>query len=129
MKLPRVTTTYSGIKNKPFILTEDVNFTLSNGDNMLIKKGYLTDFASVPFWSKPFIATRGEYSEAAVIHDFLYNYRHYVEDKHLVRFPVSRQFADNEFKYQMKMYGANCIIRNIFWLYVRAFGWIRFGKI
>jgi len=110
MKLPRAILTYSGIKNKPFKLVKDINFTLSNGDNMLIKKGYPTDFASLP---KPFKVLGvylktfdhiGDDLEAFIIHDFLSNYRNYVSDKKLEPIYVTRKFTTKEMKYQMLQY-------------------------
>ena len=129
MKLPRVTTTYSGIKNKPFMLTKDINFTLSNGDNMFIKKGYITDFASLPRLLKIFFDYLGDDGESFVIHDFLYHYRHYVTDKGLEPIYVDRKFADKEMRWQMKTYGSNWLRRTLFYAGVRVGGMFRYGKI
>lgn len=54
----------------PFIFwSEDVD----KGVPIYIPDGYATDFASVPFFARGFIPKDGNYNQAAVVHDYLYN--------------------------------------------------------
>jgi len=120
---------YSGVKNKPFVVLEDTYYTLSNGDKMCVPKGYLTDIASIP---KPLrmIFNHISQSDAFIIHDYLYNYRGYKLDPDAFSvIPVSRIFADREMKYQMIKGGANPHRATLYFIAVRLFGWLKFGKI
>ena len=127
-KLPRAVLISTGIKNKPFALYKTFKIKLSNGDLMVINKGYWTDFASTPFFVNP----KGPDPEAFIVHDYLYNFKGYKitsREKPRVTNPVTREFADVEMCYQMKQYGASWLRRTVFCLAVRLFGWLRFGKI
>ena len=96
----------SGVKNKPFIVTQGGYIELSNGDEMYIPKGYTFDNGSIPKifkwiydltgWS--FLNYKGK---EFLVHDFLYNYRGYQLSQKIVFKPISRSFADDELAYQM----------------------------
>lgn len=94
-----------------FITTRDIDIVLSNGIQILIPKGYNTDLASVPrlLWS--IIPPFGEYTFAAIIHDYLY-------DKGM----FTKEFADKEFRMIMKY--SNVIGHKRFIMYssVKLFG-------
>jgi Protein of unknown function (DUF1353) len=56
-----------------FLLKEDMHYTVGNsGVTITVPKGFVTDFASIPwqFWSV--LPTIGTYSRGAVVHDWLY---------------------------------------------------------
>lgn len=132
MTLPEAILKYSGIKNKPFVLAKPLKVTLSNGCPMYIFEGYWTDFASIPVLLKIFIDYIGKENVAFIIHDYLYNFGGYKSNgrtKSYTTFTVSRKFADDEMKYQMNLYGASKARQLIFWVAVRLFGWLHFGKI
>lgn len=61
-------------------LTEDIQVTLSNGEYILIPKGFKTDFSSVPefMWSilKPF----GDFLLAPIVHDWMYRTKYKEEE-------------------------------------------------
>lgn len=43
----------------------------NSGDRIVVPVGYVTDFASVPWFARAFIPTMGKHAKAAVLHDFL----------------------------------------------------------
>jgi hypothetical protein len=55
-------------------VAEDMNYVIgSTMDKIVVPKGFVTDFASIPqpFWSMG-LSPYGQYGRAAVVHDFLY---------------------------------------------------------
>src|SRR5882672_304027 len=67
------------INSKEYVLYED--FTYEWLDNILvIKKGFVTDLASIPkfFWNWGSFQPGGLNSDAAIVHDALYQLRGYV---------------------------------------------------
>ena len=92
---------------------------------IVIPAGFWTDFASVPrmFWSilPPF----GEYTRAAVLHDFLY----YAQN--INGLPITRAWADKAFLDGMKYLGVNWITRYTMYSAVRMggiFAWNKYKK-
>ena len=60
--------------NKEWALTEEMIYVVGNTDaRIVVPKGFVTDFASIPqsLWSFG-LSPHGQYSRAAVVHDFLY---------------------------------------------------------
>ena len=60
--------------NKFWMLAEDMRWTIgSSSDTIVVPKGFVTDFASIPkgLWSLG-LAPNGQYTRAATIHDYLY---------------------------------------------------------
>ena len=84
---------------------------------VLIVKGFITDLASIPrlFWSvfPPF----GKYTDAAVLHDFLYRTQ-----------TLPRAIADGALMDGMKLCGVNWITRQTIYRAVRAFGWAAWNE-
>lgn len=124
----------SGVKNKPYIVLEDVYLPLSNGDQMFIWKGYTFDNGSIPKFFKWLYDTfKIEFFNyiytAFLVHDFLYNYRGYYTSPDLKLTPVDRPFADNEMVYYMTIHEDTKLKKRVFFFAVRAFGWRFFGKI
>lgn len=85
-------------------------------ENKIIKipTGFNTDLASVPkiFW--PILPPFGKYTNAAIIHDFLYS-KYNLTD-------INRKEADRMFLKIMKFYKVNNIKRHLIYLAVRLFG-------
>lgn len=124
--------TYSGIRNKPFVLVENFPMELSNGDVAIIPKGYWTDFASIPRPLKLFFNHLGQGINAFVIHDYLYNFRGYKTNprgKDRADEYVTRKFADKEMRYQMIKAGEWKIKANLYYLAVRLGGFFSYGTI
>ncbi|MCQ9377768.1 DUF1353 domain-containing protein [Methyloversatilis sp. XJ19-49] len=60
--------------NKHWIVSEDLVYRIGDtADYVVVPKGFVTDFASIPqpLWSMG-LSPHGQYSRAAVIHDYLY---------------------------------------------------------
>ncbi|AHF90207.1 hypothetical protein OPIT5_08275 [Opitutaceae bacterium TAV5] len=92
-----------------------------------VKKGFVTDLASVPriFWRilPPF----GRYTLAAVVHDWLYRHQHFCP--HNSRWPlIPRVLADRIFLRAMRALGVGLVPRTTIYLAVRAFGWVAWRK-
>lgn len=87
------------------------------GLEVVVPRGYLTDFASIPrfFW-RAFPPT-GPYRRAAVIHDWLYSSR-----------ACSRAIADAVFLDAMNSLGVPWWPRIPVYLAVRCFGWLFFYR-
>lgn len=83
----------SRFKDPIYFLLRPINWKseLEDGLEVTVPKGFVTDFASIPrvFWSA--LRPDGEYTWAAVIHDYLYATQ-----------TTSRAEADNAFKQVMK---------------------------
>lgn len=76
-----------------------------------VPKDFVTDFASIPKFLWSLYPPHGQYTRAAIIHDYLYQDR-----------LVARKIADQVFKEQMKIDGVNWFTRNVFYIAVRTFG-------
>lgn len=97
---------------------ETFTYTSDNGETVTVKKGFITDGASIPkiAWSLiggPF----GEYAYAAFVHDFSYCYKLF-----------SRKVCDKIFKNAMKDLNVEWFKRNVMYWAVRMFGWIGWNK-
>jgi hypothetical protein len=60
--------------NKFWIVVEDMPYLIgSTNERIVVPKGFVTDFASIPqsLWSSG-LSPHGQYSRAAVVHDYLY---------------------------------------------------------
>ena len=81
------------------------------GDCVDIPEGYITDFASVPrvFWH--IVPPDGQYTQAAVVHDYLYDNEIYSKEK-----------ADHIFYQAMGVLGVPDWKRNVMYWAVKHFG-------
>jgi hypothetical protein len=60
--------------NREWVLTEDMVYVIGDTEaQIVVPKGFVTDFASIPksLWSFG-LSPHGQYSRAAVVHDYLY---------------------------------------------------------
>lgn len=83
-----------------------------------IPKGFQTDLASVPrfLWSIGF-APFGKYTDAAIVHDFLYTFQ-----------PCSRSLADMVLLEAMRVLGVGKFKSYTIYSAVRAFGYIYWSR-
>lgn len=102
-------------------LDADLIYVTNNGLTIVIPKGFITDFASIPraFWSilppiSPF------YVKAAVIHDFIYTSQGKLPN---IKRVYTRKDADLLFLEIMILENAPTWKRNIMYAAVRAFGY------
>ena len=82
-------------------------------DKITVPVGFVTDFASSPFFVWSFIPPWGRYSKAAVIHDYIYQTK--------IR---TRKEADGIFLEAMLVLKVPKWKANLMYHGVRAFGWI-----
>jgi len=79
---------------------EDITYT-NDGISITIKKGFITDGASIPRWlwsftGSPFV---GKYRKAAVLHDYIYRYRLYnKKDADLLFYKIMLESGVSKFK-------------------------------
>ena len=87
-----------------------------------IPEDFETDFASVPRGLWNLFPPDGKYSQAAVLHDFLYCKKGRI--KSIIGNPVSRKTCDEIFLEAMQVLGVPWLSRHIIFLAVRACGWL-----
>jgi hypothetical protein len=92
----------------------------NSGDYVDVPAGFETDFASVPRPLWAFFPPDGRYTQAAVVHDYLYNQRHIHGRK--------RSECDAIFLEAMGVLGVNWFKRHTMYRAVRSFGWIPWNK-
>lgn len=104
-------------KSDQWELTGDCFFSI-DGKRYIIRKGFITDFASTPFWFPNWIVPRiGRSAMPAMAHDYLYSAS-----------GVSRQVADKTFHELLRQAGVPFWQRHLMWNYVSLLGWLRFKK-
>lgn len=107
-------------KDKVFKVVNKVVYEVL-GYKIEVPSGFLTDLASTPkylwFAFPPF----GDYTDAAIVHDYLYSiYCKYKE--------ITREQADKIFLELMKRLGVPLWKRQLMYRGVRMFGWLFFRK-
>ncbi len=95
-----------------FYYTTDVHLSGSPSNRIVVPKGFVTDFASIPrpLWNV--LPPTGAYGKAAVLHDYLYR----------TAGMATRPEADAVLKEAMEVIGVGWWTRQIIWLGVRAGG-------
>lgn len=86
-------------------------------ETFIMPPGLVTDFASVPKCLRSIFPNTGLYTQAAVVHDYLY-------DNHM----VSRKDADGIFRRIMREAGVGRLSRYTMWGACRLFGWAAWKK-
>lgn len=89
-------------------LTEPLTYT-GNRDRFVVPVGFLTDFASVPRLVVWLLPTYGDYTRAAILHDYLWRTD-----------AVSRADADGLFRRAMRELGVSAPRRWMMWAAVRT---------
>jgi len=82
-----------------------------------IPEGYITDLASIPMIARWLIPKLGRHAQAAVVHDFIYQYHTY-----------PRKRCDEIFLEAMKVLKVPLWKRRLMYRAVRLFGKIPYGK-
>ena len=102
-------------KDPTYILTKEIEWTPNPGQEpyaaVTVPKGFVTDFASIPraFWKR--LRPDGEYTYAAILHDYLY----WMQRR-------SRQEADEIFNFAMEDLEIGGLTRATIYNAVRVFG-------
>lgn len=103
--------------NKAFVL--DAPFTyISRVGSIVVPKGFVTDFDSVPRLPLAYWLAKGRTRLAPVIHDYLY------ATHALDGVPISRRFADQLFLEAMVDESVGRAARRMIWAGVRAGGFL-----
>jgi hypothetical protein len=84
---------------------------------VFIEKGFVTDFATIPFPISLFFPKEGNYALPAAVHDKLYSSRH-----------LSKIASDSIFYQAMKEANVKPLIRISFYVGVVLFGWLKWLK-
>jgi hypothetical protein len=104
------------INAKTWCLEQDFKYITTaklESKDIIVPKGFLTDFASVPIPIRSIIPKWGKYGRAAVIHDWLY----YEGNK-----GGTKEFADQVLLEAMEISGVNSFVRTIIFKAVDWFG-------
>lgn len=97
---------------KNWKLIDDFMFVTYKGDPILVPKGFITNFASIPRIPIIFDLVGNYGHAAATLHDYLYR-----------RTTISREECDNIFYQALRTTGIASWRARLMWLGVRAFGW------
>jgi hypothetical protein len=92
-------------------VASEFQYTTASGKIIVIPKGFITDFASIPRGLWNIFPPTGKYGKAAVVHDFLYRMT-----------KMDRKEADEIFLAAMEDLGVNVVTRKIIYRAVRVFG-------
>ena len=110
-------------------VAKNLSVTLSNGDIVVIPKGFKTDLSSMPefLWGilKPF----GDFLLAPIVHDYLYRNDYKVNE---LGWYKARLFADREMLYISRITNSrkchNRLDNNVRYFLARVFGGITYKK-
>ena len=96
-------------------LLQGLVFTAKDGIIVVARKGFVTDYASIPKFLRSWIdQDSGRIRDAAVIHDYLYKYGYSLG--------FQRKHVDGYFYEAMRDLGMGFIKATAAWLAVRVFG-------
>lgn len=99
-------------------MTEEPFIFETERDYIEVPDCFHTDFASVPRFLWSFLPPDGQYTQAAVLHDYLYQSR--------IR---TRKRSDELFLEAMEVLGVDEGTRNIMYFFVRLFGFKAYGRL
>jgi hypothetical protein len=101
------------IDGKWFVVVEPFAYEALNGKVFIVPSGTRTDFASIPLGLRNIIPRTGKYGKAAVLHDWLCEYK-----------VVPRKQADSIFFEAMKRLGVNKPRRSVMYFGVAAYTFV-----
>lgn len=102
-----------------FILLESYSRRINNF-SITVPKNFKTDLASIPAPARVFFKTFGKYTNAAVVHDFLYS--------ELNATGINRVLADKIFLHLMREDGVSKVSSSLMYRAVRSFGELSWKK-
>lgn len=96
-------------------------YTTNAGQAITVPEGFETNLASVPaiFW--PILPRDGDYTPAAIVHDWLYGCRR------IAGHPITRAQADGIMLEAMESLGVGWWRRSVIWAALRVGGWVAWG--
>jgi len=101
---------------------------VGNTDSFTVPAGFRTDFASVPAIFRSLVSKIGAHTKAAVLHDWLYHERPFVQAAFGVVLPISRKDADGIFLRAMRESGVGWWRRTMAYQAVRNGGLAAWNK-
>ena len=115
-----------GSKKRPYVITEDVTYKLSNGKLFTVPKGFRLDGTSVPTVLRSLMPRVNDKIIGSTLHDYMYMHDHRrleLGDR------KARKFADKEMLYFWDKYDNDRKKENkIMYFLVRRFGGLIFKK-
>lgn len=114
-------------------VVEDIEFHVGQENSeevIIVKKGLITDFASMPFGVRNILPKDGAWTRGSLFHDELYKYRG-VLPVDCFRGPekiYSQKDCDQIFDEINKITGVSWWQRFLIYNALRMFGWISFNK-
>lgn len=114
----------------PIRLAEDFYFRCDGKKCIYVRKGFLTDGASVPRPFSAFVHRLGRHGKAAILHDWLYTWPEWVEtyDEYIDGARDARHAADLVFWEAMQTLKVPKHRAFIIYYAVRLFGWIAWRR-
>ncbi len=106
---------YFSLQHNSWVLASNVYYK-GNGIKLFIRKGFVTDLASVPFYVRPIINNTGRYNLAATVHDYLYEYKGVLPNGMV----LPRKLCDKIFYDIMIDDGVHPVKAEAMWLAVRT---------
>lgn len=103
---------YPDTKKDRWVLYKPVNIILSNGEEITIPEGFVSDFASIPQFLWSILPPVGNSNIATLVHDFLYD----------TKYKNDRLFADKEMFFWMRKYNNSLLKTCLYFWGVRLFG-------
>ena len=107
----------SKVSGRLWEVEKDFTYVIGKKNFVKVPKGFITDLASIPrvFWS--IFPPDGNYTQAAVLHDYLYQMNLFI-----------RKECDGIFLQAMKILKVPLWKRSVMYSALRMFGWICWEK-
>lgn len=112
--------TATKLNKDKWVVEISFRYYVTESDFIDVPAGFVTDLASVPFGLRNVFPKDGDWTQAAVLHDYLYNQRKVHGRK--------RKECDSIFLEAMKVLGVSWWQRNAMFLAVRSCGWTYWNK-
>jgi hypothetical protein len=117
-------------KSTRWILSEDFFYTLEDGVEIVIPKGFLFDGASIPraFW--PLLSPDGIMFIQGLLHDFGYRFDHFLTAGSRMKYMdgEGQSYWDGMFYREGNRINGMVPLNYTAWAALRAFGWIAWKK-
>lgn len=101
---------------KRFTLLSQLEYDMVGTSSIKVPKGFRCDLASVPRVIWPLIGPYGKWTNAAIVHDYLYSKEGFKE------YGLSRECADRIFYYAMRDSFVHPVTSKVMYWAVRLFG-------
>jgi len=112
-----------------FKIKEDWKITLPNGQAVLIRKGFVFDGASIPWFLRPFATSFGPLLRGGLVHDYGYRNNHLLDwDGKKIYEREGQKFFDDLFREIIIETSNLKILATWAWSGVRLFGFMAWNK-